>query len=75
MQVTRAAEFGNLTLHGRNLAWEDAGDPQDLPILYCHGTLGSRLQPAVFIADEALRRNRIRMITRAFRCTQIRKVF
>ncbi|HET6467157.1 MAG TPA: alpha/beta hydrolase [Geminicoccaceae bacterium] len=38
---------GSLTLaDGRRLAWRRYGEPGGLPILYLHGFLGSRLEPA-----------------------------
>jgi len=35
-----------LTLAGRCVAWLEVGDPDGLPVLYCHGTPGSRLDAA-----------------------------
>jgi pimeloyl-ACP methyl ester carboxylesterase len=39
---------------GRWLAWEEAGDPDGAPILYFHGSPGSRLQRRVFIRGSGL---------------------
>lgn len=47
MESTRALTLGD----GRLLAWEEAGDPEGVPMLFCHGSPGSRLQRRVFVRD------------------------
>jgi pimeloyl-ACP methyl ester carboxylesterase len=48
---------------GRTLSWEDAGPRDGVPVLFCHGTPGSRLQRSVFISHEVLWRSGVRVIT------------
>ncbi|MGH8915091.1 MAG: alpha/beta fold hydrolase, partial [Acidimicrobiia bacterium] len=55
METTRTLTLGD----GRLLAWEEAGDPDGAPILFCHGSPGSRLQRRVFMNDLS----GVRMIT------------
>lgn len=38
---------------GRSLAYAEQGDPQGRPVLFCHGTPGSRLSITRSMADEA----------------------
>lgn len=45
------------------MAWDDAGHPNGIPILFCHGAPGCRLQRQVFLDEAVLRRQRVRMIT------------
>src|SRR5262245_28757373 len=46
---------------GRKLAYAEFGDPDGLPVLYCHGSPGSRLEP-LLIGDERLRQAGLRVI-------------
>lgn len=47
-----ADRTSTLTLaDGRRLAWEEAGDPDGAPIMFFHGSPGSRLQRRVFMTD------------------------
>lgn len=55
MERTCTTDLGD----GRLLAWEEAGDPDGAPILFCHGSPGSRLQRRVFMNHL----NGLRMIT------------
>jgi pimeloyl-ACP methyl ester carboxylesterase len=48
---------------GRHLAWEEAGDSEGMPILYCHGAPGSRLQRRVFMRARELHEAHVRMIS------------
>ena len=48
---------------GRKLAWEEAGKPDGVPIIYFHGSPGSKLQRRVFINEEYLINSNIKMIT------------
>jgi pimeloyl-ACP methyl ester carboxylesterase len=45
---------------GRQLAYAEFGSPTGLPIIYCHGFPGSRLEAHLF--DEPARRHNLRMI-------------
>jgi pimeloyl-ACP methyl ester carboxylesterase len=48
---------------GRHLAYEDVGNRHGLPVLYCHGMPGCRLERRVFMSDELLKILGLRVIT------------
>ena len=47
---------------GRRLAYEDAGPRDGVPVVFCHGFPGCRLQRQVFISDAELHQTGVRMI-------------
>lgn len=48
---------------GRRVAWEDVGPRDGVPVLFFHGTPGSRLQRRLFMSEQQLRDAGLRMIT------------
>lgn len=48
---------------GRRVAWEDVGPRDGAPVLFFHGTPGSRLQRRVFMSDQQICDAGLRMIT------------
>lgn len=46
---------------GRSVGYSEYGDPQGLPVLYCHGTPGSGIECE--LADQAARRHGLRFIS------------
>jgi pimeloyl-ACP methyl ester carboxylesterase len=48
---------------GRRVAWEDVGPRDGAPVLFFHGTPGSRLQRRVFMSERQLCDAGLRMIT------------
>jgi pimeloyl-ACP methyl ester carboxylesterase len=45
---------------GRRLAYAEYGDPEGMPVIYCHGFPGSRLEALLF--DQSARQNNLRVI-------------
>ncbi|HVZ34362.1 MAG TPA: alpha/beta hydrolase, partial [Polyangiaceae bacterium] len=48
---------------GRRVAWEDVGPRDGAPVLFFHGTPGSRLQRQVFMSEQQISAAGLRMIT------------
>jgi pimeloyl-ACP methyl ester carboxylesterase len=48
---------------GRRVAWEDVGPRDGVPVLFFHGTPGSRLQRRVFMSEQQICDAGLRMIT------------
>ena len=48
---------------GRRVAWEDVGPRDGVPVLFFHGTPGSRLQRSVFMSEQQICAAGVRMIT------------
>ncbi len=46
---------------GRNMAWQEYGDPNGEPVIHCHSVLGSRLELALD-ADEISKQKSVRLI-------------